>query len=252
MSSAYRAQRLDPPQWLTRAIAASLLVHALALLSLRGLQRDVEPPEKSIQVELQRPEVPPPPPPPPPPPQPPPQAVKPPPTPPPPVRNAPPPVAAPTPVLTAPPEAAPRPEQPVIQRPPEPPLPAPVPVPPAAPVAPVPAPRPPAPATAEPAIDQNELRRGFVRSVSTAVAKHRRYPQLAARKGWQGEVQLRVVVDGNGHLLEVAVQESSGYDTLDREAVEMVRRAAPFPLLAGMRKEEFAITLPVQFRLEPP
>ena len=39
---------------------------------------------------------------------------------------------------------------------------------------------------------------------------------------------------------------------LDKEAMEMVKRAAPFPLLAGMKKEEFPITLPVAFRLESP
>ena len=105
---------------------------------------------------------------------------------------------------------------------------------------------------AEPAIDQGELRRGFIRGVSAAVAKQKRYPRLAAQKGWQGEVQLRVVVDASGHLLEVSIQQGSGYDVLDREAVEMVKRAAPFPLLAGMKKEDVPITLPVQFRLESP
>jgi len=251
MSSAYSAPRSTPPDWLARTIAVSLLVHALALLTLRGLQRDVPPPDKLIEVELQRPEVPPPPPPAALPPPPPPARVTPV-TPPPPLQRTLPQTVPPTPVLTAPPEAPPRPEQPVIQRPPEPPVPVPAPVPPPPPVAPPPAHRLPAPAAVESPIDQNELRRGFVRSVSGAVAKQRRYPQLAARKGWQGEVQLRVVVDGNGHLLEVSVQESSGFEVLDREAVEMVRRAAPFPLLAGMKKEDFAITLPVQFRLEPP
>lgn len=170
--------------------------------------------------------------------------------PPPPIQRAAPP--PPVPILTTTPEAPVRQEQPVVQRPPEPPPPPP---PPPAPAPPAPAPPPvvhPAAVPTEPSTDQNELRRGFIRGMSAAVAKQRRYPQLAARKGWQGEVQLRVVVEGSGRLLEVSVQESSGYEVLDREAVEMVRRAAPFPVPAGMRKDELAITLPVQFRLEPP
>jgi len=88
--------------------------------------------------------------------------------------------------------------------------------------------------------------------VSAAVAKQRRYPKLAAQRGWQGEATLRVVVDGSGHLVEVTIQQSSGYDALDKEAVEMVRRAAPFPFAAGMKKDDLTITLPVQFRLESP
>jgi protein TonB len=107
-------------------------------------------------------------------------------------------------------------------------------------------------APAEPAIDQGELRRSFIRGICAAVAKQERYPRLATRKGWQGEVQLRVVIDASGHLREISVEQGSGYDVLDREAVEMVKRAAPFPLLAGMKKEDVPITFPVRFRLESP
>jgi TonB family protein len=60
------------------------------------------------------------------------------------------------------------------------------------------------------------------------------------------------VIDASGHLLEVSVQQGSGYDVFDREAVEMVKRAAPFPLLAGMKKEEVPITLLIRFGLESP
>jgi protein TonB len=105
---------------------------------------------------------------------------------------------------------------------------------------------------AAPGPDQNELRRGYIRGVSAAVAKQKRYPRLAVQRGWQGEVLLRVTVDSSGQLLEVVVQQSSGYDSLDREATEMVRRAAPFPMAAGMRREDVTMSLPVQFRLEAP
>lgn len=84
------------------------------------------------------------------------------------------------------------------------------------------------------------------------MAKQKRYPKLAAQRSWQGEVIVRVVVDGSGHLVEVAVQQGSGYESLDKEAMEMVRRAAPFPFAAGMKRDEITITLPVQFRLEAP
>ncbi|MBU3694386.1 MAG: energy transducer TonB [Rhodocyclaceae bacterium] len=149
-------------------------------------------------------------------------------------------------IATAP-EAPPKAEQAVIQRPLEAPPPPVLPPPPAAPLAPAVA-----PVIAEAVVDQSELRRGFVRGVAAAVARHRNYPQMARRKGWQGEVQLRVLIGAAGQLVEVGVQQSSGYEVLDKEAMEMVRRAAPFPLLVGMKREEFPITLPVAFRLESP
>ena len=46
------------------------------------------------------------------------------------------------------------------------------------------------------------------------------------------------------------MERSSGFEALDREALEMVRRAAPFPFANGMKKEDVSMSLPVVFRLE--
>ncbi|NCA24938.1 MAG: energy transducer TonB, partial [Betaproteobacteria bacterium] len=143
------------------------------------------------------------------------------------------------PLLTATPEAPQRVDQPVVQRPVEPPPPPP-PAPAPAPIAPPPA----------PAIDDAAARAGYIRGLSAAVAKQKRYPRLAQQRGWQGEVMLHVVVDASGRLLDVSVERSSGFEALDREALEMVRRAAPFPFANGMKKEDVSMSLPVVFRLE--
>ena len=49
------------------------------------------------------------------------------------------------------------------------------------------------------------------------------YPVLARRLGYEGRVALRVRVSAEGVALEVSVSASSGFDSLDRAALEAVR-----------------------------
>lgn len=243
MSSAAVPIPADHSRWFLRTLLVSLLVHGVVLTTVRSCQKAPPPPALTLSVELRTPPPPPPPPPPEPPkPEPPkleprkpvamPQPVRP-------LASPPPP----TPLLTATPEAPQRVDQPVVQRPvepPPPPPPAPAPAAAPAPIAPPPA----------PAIDDAAARASYIRGLSAAVAKQKRYPRLAQQRGWQGEVMLHVVVDASGRLLDVSVERSSGFEALDREALEMVRRAAPFPFANGMKKEDVSMSLPVVFRLE--
>ena len=51
-----------------------------------------------------------------------------------------------------------------------------------------------------------------------------RYPRQALRMQWQGTVRLRIRVDAQGAVIDVAVSESSGHDVLDDAAVEAFER----------------------------
>lgn len=53
----------------------------------------------------------------------------------------------------------------------------------------------------------------------------KRYPALALKKGWEGDVVLRLTVDANGRLEAVEIETSSGYRVLDNEAKRMIRQA---------------------------
>jgi len=55
------------------------------------------------------------------------------------------------------------------------------------------------------------------------------YPALARRMGWTGRVVIVFTVCEDGSVEETRVVESSGRELLDRNAVEVVARAAPFP-----------------------
>ncbi|WP_020167645.1 MULTISPECIES: energy transducer TonB [Methylotenera] len=84
-----------------------------------------------------------------------------------------------------------------------------------------------------------------------AIAKHKQYPRIAQTRGWEGEVLLDLKLDGNGKVLSVSIKQGSGYDALDKQALEMVRKASPFPAPPEtLRNRTFNITVPVSFKLE--
>lgn len=89
-------------------------------------------------------------------------------------------------------------------------------------------------------------RMAYAKRVRALVAAHQRYPERARRRGLQGDVMLSLVIAADGSMArEPRVTRSSGVMALDREAVRMARRAAPFPVSGAAEALEIAI--PVRF-----
>lgn len=61
------------------------------------------------------------------------------------------------------------------------------------------------------------------------IGKELRYPRQAVRMGWHGRVTVSFLVLMDGSVTELRVSHSSGVPLLDRNALETVERAAPFP-----------------------
>ncbi|MBD8492213.1 energy transducer TonB [Pseudomonas syringae] len=61
------------------------------------------------------------------------------------------------------------------------------------------------------------------------LAKYKKYPEDARRRGMQGVARLRFVVDAEGNVLSYSIASSSGSPSLDRATMEMIRRAQPVP-----------------------
>jgi protein TonB len=75
------------------------------------------------------------------------------------------------------------------------------------------------------------------------------YPDLARRRGWEGRVVLKVVVDIAGAATDVAIGRTSGFRILDESAVAAVRRWRFEPArLAGIPVVA-TVDVPVAFRL---
>jgi protein TonB len=199
------------------AIALSIALHGVLLFGLsvdrRAAMREVPPPPLEARlVEPPAPSAPEPSPPPPPPPKmepvkPPPRVVKPIPRP------------KPAPVMKPVPEPVTQPEPPA----PQPPAPQPTAPPIAARVEPVPAaPAPPAAPSAEQA--EAVTREQYRLQILDVARGHNTYPPLARENNWEGQVLVRMEIAADGRV-SLAVEKSSGHPVLDRQAMEMFKRA---------------------------
>jgi len=83
--------------------------------------------------------------------------------------------------------------------------------------------------------------------ISKLVREHLEYPYLARRMGWEGEVLLFFRLTPTGEVEEIKVLKSSGFEVLDKSAVNAVKKASKhFP----RPKQIVLIKLPIQFKLE--
>ena len=114
---------------------------------------------------------------------------------------------------------------------------------PAAPPAP---PAAPAPAQAPEVLSRDQYR---VQLIDEA-RRHKRYPPLARENNWQGDVRIGVVVAASGRA-SVTLKASSGYEVLDRQALEMFTQAArAVPVPPPLRGKEFSLEVRAVYGLE--
>ena len=84
-----------------------------------------------------------------------------------------------------------------------------------------------------------------------ATRRYKRYPATAMENGWQGRVEVRMVIGANGMLAGTSIKTSSGYEILDKQAVNMLKKGkTTIPIPAKLRGREFHIDVPVIFNLE--
>ena len=76
-----------------------------------------------------------------------------------------------------------------------------------------------------------------------------RYPREAQRRGESGTVVLRVHIDADGRPRDIDLVEGSGSRSLDRAAVDAVRRWRFDPAVRNGRPTEGTLQVPITFRL---
>lgn len=80
--------------------------------------------------------------------------------------------------------------------------------------------------------------------------QHKEYPRMARNRRQQGTVMLYFVLDRQGRVTASRIEQSSGYQTLDAEALKMLERAQPLPAIPdAMPNETLELVVPVQFFL---
>jgi protein TonB len=95
------------------------------------------------------------------------------------------------------------------------------------------------------------LEDGFLRErlsvISNIVQRRINYPPIARRMGWEGRVLIGFVLEPNGDIRDLKVLKSCGYEVLDKEALDAIRRSyKDFP----KPPVSVVIKLPINFRLE--
>ncbi|MFN4319311.1 MAG: TonB family protein [Aquificaceae bacterium] len=83
--------------------------------------------------------------------------------------------------------------------------------------------------------------------ISSIVQGHISYPPLARRMGWEGRVIVCFTLTSEGRLEDIHIEKSSGYELLDKNAIETVKRVAH---LFPKPPVDVIIKLPVNYRLE--
>lgn len=78
----------------------------------------------------------------------------------------------------------------------------------------------------------------------------KRYPYLAKRNGWEGEVLIKAVIGADGRLLHAEIVESSGHETLDQDALKVLRASTPLKLEQNPSWQQATLTIPVAYRLQ--
>lgn len=109
---------------------------------------------------------------------------------------------------------------------------------------------------AHPALDETPdpaLLERYGRSLSSLFARQQQYPRLAALRGWEGEVQVRVTIARKGNIVATQIVRSSGFEVLDQNAIQLVASSGPLPRPPeALQNKELQIIVPVLFKLEKP
>ena len=123
----------------------------------------------------------------------------------------------------------------------------------APPVASVPA-LPSAPPQAVTGIDQaqeNRLKETYGLSISKEIKRFQKYPPPAQRRGWEGTAEVLLQISAEGKVISITLGKSSGRDILDKEALDMVRRASPLPQAPpDLRGRALVVSVPIVFKLQ--
>lgn len=110
----------------------------------------------------------------------------------------------------------------------------------------VPAPRASTPQPAPEALSRDQYRVQLIDEAS----RYKRYPPLARENNWQGDVRVAVAIGTDGRPT-VTLRASSGYEVLDRQALEMFTQAArAVPVPPALRGREFALEVRAVYGLE--
>lgn len=106
------------------------------------------------------------------------------------------------------------------------------------------------PPAVRPVRAQADALASYRQRLSELFAGRQAYPRMAAMRGWEGEVRLRLKVARKGNLVSIALDHSSGFEVLDQNALAMVEGIAALPELPeALGDNEIQIVVPINYKL---
>lgn len=98
-------------------------------------------------------------------------------------------------------------------------------------------------------VDETMLRYQDV--IKQRIQEARKYPRWAKKQGLEGSVVAAFTVLANGETGNISILDKSGYAILDKEAINTIKRAAPFPAIPdNLNLSECRIAVTVLFSLK--
>jgi periplasmic protein TonB len=95
--------------------------------------------------------------------------------------------------------------------------------------------------------DNQRLAADWGRQISAYFELHKRYPKVEKTKA--AKVKVNLVLNRLGHVMSLAVAESSGDPLFDEAALDMIRRSDPVPRPpAALTDDTFSRSLEVEFK----
>lgn len=82
------------------------------------------------------------------------------------------------------------------------------------------------------------------------LARHKVYPSELKKNKIEGRVVVKFTLAADGRVINSSIQQSSGNDSLDDAALQMLNKASPLPAIPSyMNRSEMTLAVPVEYSL---
>ena len=100
------------------------------------------------------------------------------------------------------------------------------------------------------AVLDSQEKQHYLAALAAKINRSKYYPMGSRRRGEEGKVVVRFIVQKNGDLTDLTVVESSGSRRLDAAALKTLRRVTPFrPIPDALNRDHWPISVPIAFSL---
>ena len=98
-------------------------------------------------------------------------------------------------------------------------------------------------------ISREQQKQHLRASVMAFITGQLNYPAIARRKGWQGVVKLQLLIESDGHISDLHIEQTSGYALLDKAALSSLQLAHVPDASQWLDGKAVSIVVPVEYRL---